>query len=524
MANKFCDTGLATGANDGSSFDNAWQSIKTALESTAPSVGDVIWIRRRSGFASAAANIATANISGTQAARQRVVAWPRTTVAITSSDWTSGSRTVVVDDGGMDREKHQARIITGPDSREYVISRVVDANTIMLLQKYLGTTVTNQAATISADEYYSEAQAIDDSAWTIKKTDWNGDAHDLPKIDFEATGYYVVHARRFWLFQGLEFAGGTSSNYGSMSIITGYANAFRGCLFAQPNDTYSIQVNTSALFERCTFEGDGAGGGQRGIYCSGSSGSIFKKCASYNMGDWGLRITAGIHRFEDCNVGVEVANGDVDLACSDGVDALFIDCEFGMSVGFIDSPGASAPAFRRSYLFFENFQRTLGAHYATGSHLWVQKTDVVAGSGDPYKRTGGADSVLAALSSNAYFAGADSAVDDYRMLAEFHIAVDDSSKSYRFYCQLVNKASLTPSELILEAVYTTVYGSATLYRTGRIVSDETVSQRSGADDWSQYIEVTGVQPAVAGMLHLRIRTAWYDTDGVLYIDPQVVIS
>ncbi len=57
MANKFCDSLLTTGANNGSTMDNAYQSIETALEA-ALSAGDKLYIRRRSGFWSPSSDIA----------------------------------------------------------------------------------------------------------------------------------------------------------------------------------------------------------------------------------------------------------------------------------------------------------------------------------------------------------------------------------------------------------------------------------------------------------------------------------
>ena len=48
MSNYFCDSELTTGANDGTSFDDAWQTIASAFNSSSPQPGDILWIRRRS--------------------------------------------------------------------------------------------------------------------------------------------------------------------------------------------------------------------------------------------------------------------------------------------------------------------------------------------------------------------------------------------------------------------------------------------------------------------------------------------
>jgi hypothetical protein len=57
-----------------------------------------------------------------------------------------------------------------------------------------------------------------------------------------------------------------------------------------------------------------------------------------------------------------------------------------------------------------------------------------------------------------------------------------------------------------------------------VVSDESITVRSGVDDWDQYLEVTGIQPAVAGWVTIRLMVQWSDADGYLYVDPLVVIT
>lgn len=518
-ANWFVDTTLSTGSNDGSSMDDAWQSIKTAFESTGFSAGDYLWIRRTSSFASASANI-TVTDDGTSSSWIHFVGCPRNSHAISSSDWTNGSTSVNVDDADMDREKHQGRYITAPDSRTYLITRVVDASTIVIDREYVGSTASNAAATISADEDYATFQAIDDSAWTIKKSDWNADADDLPKIDFESTAYGLLLQRGSYIdISNLEICGGGSSSVGTVTLTYSWTYArLTGCLVKASQNApvvYNASASNYLELTRCIIEGTGSGSSQNGLRSqSPDVPSRLKDVAIYNCGNYG--IYSGNTDAKNINVGVEQANGNYDISAASVLHGY--DIKLGGTNGYVEKYNIFDGRMNAvPRVTIENYGKVLGEHQAVIDPYAIQKHAVVAGSGDPYKRTSGADAVVSMQpnlsSSIASIKTASIIVFDHVIYA------DTSSKSYRYYVQLKDIAGLTADQLYVECVYVSGYDDTSEYQTTTVYSDETPAVRTGADDWSQYIEVTGIQPAVASNVHLRVRLQGYDADGYLYIDP-----
>jgi hypothetical protein len=165
MPHYFCDFGNAGAA--GGDMDDAVDSLEDILDVIVPVGGSWIWVRR------ATTDNTTSGI--TFAGRRSpelpliVSGWPRAAVAIASSDWTNGSTTVTIDDGGMVARAHELRYITAPDGERYLIEKVTGASTIIISVPYLGTTVTNQAASIHKDELYDTAHYSD--TFTAATTD-----------------------------------------------------------------------------------------------------------------------------------------------------------------------------------------------------------------------------------------------------------------------------------------------------------------------------------------------------------------
>jgi hypothetical protein len=525
MATYYCDTGLASGANNGTSFDNAYRTIKAAFERNSYGTGDILWVRRRSTHTHDGASITpNAASDATEASPIRWIGWPRTTVAITSSDWTNGSTAVVIDDGGMTRVAHQGRYITGPDGKDYLITRVVDANNIVICSEYTGSTVTNQAATIAADEDYAEAQAIDDSAWTIKKAAWNGDAHTLPSVDFGANAFNLQLGGTVGplVIKNMEFRNSNNS-LGTIYARRTFAFTFEGCLFYQDQNTMGInaQSEMNLLFERCIFEGNSAGSSQ--ILLSIGSGviALARNSAIYNSGDYGMSMRGSAY-LENVNIGVEQSNDDDDINLVETTSAVTgKNVKLGGTNGLIDFAVFGGKKINEQCARFENYGKILGAQrtwFGSNTTNFTTRLPVVAGSGDPYKRSGGSDDVLQIFCRTARAPGWEIPV------AQWHFWADTTSKSYRVYCQQVAIPTITAAQAFLEATYVDEYDDTSEYHTARVVSDETIAVRSGADDWSQYLEVTGIEPAVAGWVTIRLMVQWDDADGFLYVDPMVVIT
>ena len=127
--NWYVDTNLASGNNDGTTTDDAWQSLATALEFTGYDAAQVnkIWIKRDSSH-TMGADINFGD-DGFDDKPILFIGWPRAAIpntTITQSDCTNGSN-IVDNVVGItpDRETHVGRFMTGADGAKYLITAVL---------------------------------------------------------------------------------------------------------------------------------------------------------------------------------------------------------------------------------------------------------------------------------------------------------------------------------------------------------------------------------------------------------------
>jgi hypothetical protein len=520
VANYFLDTSTGSDSDNGTTMDLAFATLKFALEGVTYLAGDILWVRRTLN------EVPTADITpigiGSTTALRRVIGWPRNTHAITSSDWTNGSTSVTVDDADMARAQHQGRYITGPDSNTYLITRVVDASTIILDKEYVGTTVTNQAATIQADEDYALAQAIDDSAWTIKKTNWNADPDTLPILDFNDQAYQLdCSARHRWDIRNFEFKDSTDVN-GIVYVQTSAFFMLVGCLFKQSASNTQILKGTytNMFIHRCIVEGSGAGAAQRAIYFT-SSKLWFKNCAVYNAGDNGLAALDGCTVFyEGLNIGVEIANIDTDIYLVAIGKMYGRDLKLGGSNGYVSYNYPN----NVHTIEVENYQRVLGSHRVFYTGGYYDKQLLPDGATCNKKVS---DNVIK-LTPNTVAGNFTACTEIKYQLLVHEIEATTDTKSYKYW--VFNNAMGTLNDttskdnIFLKCEYIAAYDDTSEY----IIKEEYSSQidianAANADDWD-YIEVTGIAPAAASKVRLSIYVGAYSAAGTIYIDPAVVIS
>lgn len=525
MADYFVDSTTGNDTDTGLSMDLAWATLEHALEAGGLVAGDNVWVRRihveYSG--NPTSDIACA-YDGTRNNPISIMGWPRAVIpntTITEATWTNGSTTVDLVVGvTLDREKHCGRYATAPNGFRYLITRIIDANTLIIDREYAGSSVstTNGKFQIEADEDYILAQEIDDLTWTIKKANYNTDADDLPCIDFKDQAYQLlVSGGNYHYFKNLEFRDSTDTN-GIVYCVASLWTYFLGCLFHQDQNTsaLTIGVTQNVFAKRTIIEGSGAGSSQVGFFGLGAY-QEFRDVAIYGMGDLGLSNFNG--RLTNVNIGVEIANGDYDLYLRGG-GVKGRDVKFGGTNGTFLGYSPRGGSLNR--INIENYGKVLGAHYGGVPFISMQKNDVVAGSGDPYKRTGGADSVIEVDCSGSSTYNIGIPENAYEIFThEFEATTE--LKAYRYYVQC-KAITLSASELWLEVEYVDSYNDVTAYTMTKEVSDEACSLRSSESDWSQYIEVTGIQPAVASKVRIRCFVSKYDADGRIFIDPLVVIS
>jgi hypothetical protein len=496
-------------------MDAAWLTVEYAVESGTLTAGDIVWVRRNVNELPIT-DIAPA-YNGTATAWIEIIGCPRGTFAIASSDWTNGSTSVNVDDGGMTREAHQGRYITAPDGRIYLITRVSGVNTIIIDREYAGATVTNQAATISADEDYATFQAIDDSAWTIKKANWNADAHTLPRIDFNDAAYQISNARNYTAWKNLDLidsndADGIMWNYNSNVIII-------GCLLKQYTLTRAVYRHdyVSAYIQRTIFEGCGGSGTAQYLFIHTYSTSLWMKdCALYGSQYRGFyNNNSSGFLMENVNIGVEIANAGHDIIMSRADKGWGRDLKLGGTNGYV------VAIYYYSHLLIENYQKILGAHRTWYPFGYVDK---VAISSPPNKKVSDYIMKISPVTSALLAANSPLALP----ILEYDIeALAGIAKTYRFwiYNDLGSTLNDTTAKdnIWLKASYVSGYNDTSEYQTSEVFSAQIdILDAADADDWD-YLEVT-VNPAVTSKVRLSIYFNFYDATDVMYIDPALSIS
>lgn len=532
MTNYFVDSTNGNDTDDGTTMDagggggtGAWATLTHAM-AQALNPGDRVWIRR---VHSEALSGAVGPLSdGTIDAQIHFAGWPRAADATADgATWTNGSETVdLVTTLTMDLEKHVGRFVTAPDGNDYLITAITDGNTFVIDREYAGSTVTltDGAFTIKADEDWADdmgtTYGFDDSGWTIKEAAWDADADDLPLFDCGgAANYFYPYTDHFIRMAYMHVKDGTGT---ACLYIRGQRGMeLEGILLTQASQNApGIYVRDCTLsINRLIFIGSGSGGTQKGIYFSSTNTVRITNSALYSCGDTAFYATGqNIIYLENVNLGVEGANADFDIAID--VYTVFTgrDVKFGGNVGeiyIIDTnvrPGVCAS--------LENYNKILGSHKSWNLYGEITKVDVVAGSGDPYKRTGGNDSVVEVAYNHATIKNPEKSYAKFTPIFVHEYEVNATgSQSYRYYVQ--SEGAITAGELWLEAEYISNYDDTGEYVVTIVSSDEAITARDDASDWDQYIEVTGISPAILSKVRITCYSSYNDATKKFYIDPKM---
>jgi hypothetical protein len=524
MANYFVDSTTGDDGDNGTTMDLAFATVEYAVESGGLSAGDFVWIRRLhsetpGGHVQPAYN-------GTHENPVRLIGWPRAADAsISSATWTNGSTTVDLIVGlSMDREKHLGRYVTGPDGERYMITMITDSNTVLIDNEYAGATVTltDGACTIRADEHWVDDMGteygFDDSGWTIKETAWDADADDLPLIDFDTGAFYFsISATDNWHYHNIDFQNGANGSGLLYNPAGGGTPVLQGCIMTKTHNSTILNSPADAVvvMDRCVIAGSGAGSSQWNYFYGHA---VVRNTAIYNMGDSAMVCRPGGHIFFDnVNIGVEQVNGDTDFYIIYGFRATFKNVKIGDG---LEDLTKGTPTMPMTYqIHCENWQKVLGAHKIFNGQGTIVKLDVVAGSGDPYKRPGGADSVVELLYDESHtgnFCPSPLAITSQPIFThEFEATTDN--RRYRYYVQA--EGAVLASELWMEVEYVNSYDDTSEYTIKKLTSDQAITQRVDASDWSQYLEVLNVNPALASKVRIKIYCSYYHATNKIYIDP-----
>ena len=343
--------------DDGGGTDGAFNNLRDVIQLGTLSAGDKIWVRRTSSWDEGVANVnADTNLSvnGTAIAPISLIGYPRASHSVSSSDWTNGSTSVVIDDADMDREQHLSRWITGPDGFDYLITKITDASNIVIDRPYAGTTSSNDAtAVIKADEDYTEAAALEGGEVL---TDWGGDADDIPYFDYNDEDYEIrINGDFFWVFKNMIFRDSTDAK--GIFQTTNCSVLFKSCLFSQAtqNDPhFYLDYDAVLTIDQCVFDGDTghAIGFFRGAV------AFVKNSAIYGMVT-GFYGTRGEVILENVNIGVEAVNSSADINYTLVSKITGRDVKLGGTNGYV-----SINTYANNYnsVKFVNYQKVLGAY------------------------------------------------------------------------------------------------------------------------------------------------------------------
>jgi hypothetical protein len=167
----------------------------------------------------------------------------------------------------------------------------------------------------------------------------------------------------------------------------------------------------------------------------------------------------------------------------------------------------------------ENHQKDRNQIYRHAGQVYTSK-GVDTTATDPRKRTGGADIVVVAdLSTGGtdwgpHFEYAQCSIFDQRIFQ-----LGGSNKSYRIYLQ--STVAIASGKILIEVEFMDSYASPILWTETRKTGTAAISARSGVTDWSQYVEVTGVNPPEDCAVRVRLFCSAYSAANYLYIDPKV---
>jgi len=389
----------------------------------------------------------------------------------------------------------------------------------IISQEYVGTTVTdvNGKFQIEEDPDYDLAQAIDDSTWTIKKTDW--DSQSLPVVDFDNGAFQIYfNIKRYWQIKNLEFKDSADS-LGLLYLRWMQSCYIEGCLFKQSvNDSSCLRgYNTNFFSRRLIIEGKGSGTDNRGIY--NAFNTKFQDVAIFNCGDNAIcSMVRG--DWDNVNLGIEMANGD---------NEIFIDfpCTLqGHNIALGGTNGYFAYYFYSGafdQISIGNYQKILGNHYTKLRSGYYENIDV--GDTDAPSAASPAGSTTDLFSIHPNVSGLDHCYEFNLPLIRWKIWAPASAETYTVYIQNNIGATLNDTtakdDITLKLTYIDSVSGTKHIRKEILSTEIDILDRADDTDWDS-LTIASHTPAVAGWAVLELYIGKYSSSGQIYVDPKYV--
>lgn len=401
-------------------------------------------------------------------------------------------------------------------------------------REYAGSDAAASNFTIQADDdWYNDMGTqfgFDDSGWTIKEANWDADADDMPKVDFNDEAFqFHFSLDVYYTIKNMELID-SADGAGVLYFFSINSSSLVGCLLKQ--NAFSaplISCGYSNLYlERVVIEGSGSGVNQRGISYAGTVGSItLKDCAIYNMGDNGILIKAGNLILNNVNLGVELSNGDDEIIYNgSGLIIKGQDVKLKGTNGYV-SWSVPIPQDRVS---IGNFQKVLGNNVtyfpggAVGETGGFKNVDVGDANAPSTASSAGSTTDLIAIYPNV--TGYEFIEDWAVKICEWKIWAAAAAETYTVYIQNNMGETLNDTaakdNIWLRLRYIDKYDDTTEYHQTELFSTEIdILQRADQTDWDS-LTIASHTPAVAGWAVLELFISEYAASGQIYVDPKWV--
>jgi hypothetical protein len=393
----------------------------------------------------------------------------------------------------------------------------------ILSAEYAGATVTGVSGKfqIDADPDYELAQAIDDSTWTIKKTDW--DDQGLPLINFNGGAFQLyIYADYFHQFKNFEFkdSADTAGIVYSRDSGTIY---FEGCLFKQTvSNTKLLGGCNSQNFttlKRVIIEGSGAGTSQHGIL----EGSWrLTDTSILNCGGYGIGFIDQIY-VKNVNFGIEMANSGTEIYITQSDFSIVgTDLALGGTNGLLSYFFAYFSPLQK--VSIQNYQKILGNNQTFFPGGYFKNVSVGDTNAPSAASPAGSTTDLFAIFPNT--SNRDWDADTALPYIRWKIWAPASAKAYTVYIQ--NNMGVTLNDthakenIWLKLTYIDSYDDTTEYTTKELFSTEIdILSRADATDWDS-LTIASHTPAVAGWVILELYVSAYVASGQIYVDGKYV--
>lgn len=401
---------------------------------------------------------------------------------------------------------------------------------------YAGSDAADGNFTVAADDHYAADMGteygFDDSGWTIKEAAWDADADDIPVIDFDDGNFQLIFSGdKFFSLYNIEFKDSSDGNGIIYILYSCILTRFINCLFKQSiqNDIiFHVGGLTGiAYLEKCIIEGsNSANSSQKGVL---ASTAMLKNCAIFGCGDNGIACDGGVITLQNVNIGIEQNNHDDDIQLEDQCSIVGVDVQMGGSNGYIQWT-TPVPL---SKVAFENYNKQLGIHRTwfpggdTGTlgsirNVDVDNTDNRPNSASPAGNTSDIIEIRPQGASGYEFEG-----DMTHKIFEHIFDATTDSKTYTYYiqnyaCGTLNDTTAT-DDIWIKAEYIDAHDASDEYhRVEKFSTEIDIAERADADDWDSLS--VAVQPAVASLVKITMYLRKYDADGLIFVDPEPVIS